>query len=176
MTDDFVSESARLVQISISNGGLPKLPVEGPQTISPTGVRGDRQRNLKYHGGPDKAVLMIAAEVVDALAARGFPVRYGSMGENLTVVGLNPHYWRSGQTYRVGSAEIQLTELRVPCANLDPYGKDAGLNLARELYDKACKTGDVTSPVWAHGGFYARVLRSGHVSAGAPVVLISDVA
>ena len=162
-----------LLQINISNGGLPKLPVFSPVVLSPIGVPGDRQRNLKYHGGPNKAVLMIAAEIVDGLAASGFPVLYGSLGENLTVAGLDPHLWRTGQRYQVGDeAEIELTTLRMPCSNLDGYGNDIG----RMLYDKACKSGDVSSPVWAHGGFYARVVRSGWASAGAPVSLLSDIA
>ena len=53
------------------------------------------------HGGPKKAVLMASAEFIDALAARGFPVACGAIGENLTVSGLDPHMWRAGQRYRV---------------------------------------------------------------------------
>ena len=162
-----------LSQINISDGGLPKLAVEGPLELTRTGVPGDRQRNLKYHGGPDKAVLMIASEVVDALAAKGFTVGYGSMGENLTVSGLDPANWRAGQRYRVGQdAEIELTTLRAPCANLYSYGKQIG----KQLYDNAARAGDIASPVWARGGFYARVVRPGWIGPGAPVVLISDLA
>ena len=130
-----------LRQISRSGGGLPKLAVTGPVMLEPEGIDGDRHRNLKYHGGPDKAVLMIAAELVDRLAGT-FPVSYGALGENLTVSGMDPHGWRQGQRYRVGE----------------------------------CKAGDVSSPHWAHGGFYARVIRPGLVIAGARVELESDVA
>jgi MOSC domain-containing protein YiiM len=165
--------AGRVIQINRSNGGLPKLPVTGPVMLETEGVAGDRHRNLKYHGGPDKAVLMIAAEVVDRLAAAG----YGALGENLTVEGLDPHSWRKGQRYRVGDeAVIELTTLRQPCQNLLVFGAGEGSPIARELYDLRCRAGDFTSPQWAQGGFYARVICGGLLVEGAGVVLESDLA
>jgi MOSC domain-containing protein YiiM len=162
-----------LKQVSRSNGGLPKRAVPQPVFMDSTGVAGDRHRDLKHHGGPDKAVLMIAAELIDALAGRGFPVYYGSLGENLTVSGLDPHLWRAGQRYRIGEdAVIELTKLRTPCANLHVYGPP----IKAELYDAQCDADDVTSRHWAHGGFYARVVRPGLLNPGAPVTLQSDLA
>jgi MOSC domain-containing protein YiiM len=160
-------------QINVSNGGLPKSAVTGPVMVDSTGVAGDRHRNLKYHGGPNKAVLMIAAEFIDALAARGYPVFYGALGENLTVSGLDLRLWRMGQRYRIGEdLVIELTTLRTPCSNLDAYGPP----IKQELYDAQCHAGDITSPRWAHGGFYARVVRPGLIIEGAPITLESDVA
>ncbi len=162
-----------IAQINRSNGGLPKHAVPGPVMLQPEGVEADRHRDLKRHGGPDKAVLMIASELIDALIARGFPIFYGALGENLTVSGFDPHRWRAGQRYRVGdAAEIELTLLRTPCSNLHVYGEP----IKNEMYDAQCKAGDIASAHWAHGGFYARVIRPGLISAGAPVILISDVA
>lgn len=141
--------------------------------LHPEGVEDDRHRDLEHHGGPDKAVLMIAAELIHSLAARGFPVFYGALGENLTVSGLDPHRWRAGQRYRLGAeAVIELTELRTPCTNLHVYGPP----IKAELYDARCHAGDIASPHWAHGGFYARVIRAGLIFSGAPVILESDVA
>ncbi len=162
-----------LKQINRSNGGLPKRAVNGAVLLSEDGVPGDRQRNLKYHGGPAKAVLMISAEFVDCLQQRGFPVFYGALGENLTVSGLDPHMWRAGQRYGIGdTAVIELTTLRTPCVNLDVYGAP----IKRELYDAQCKAGDFTSAHWANGGFYARVVRFGLIFPDAPVILLSDAA
>lgn len=162
-----------LKQINRSDGGLPKRAVEGRVMLSEVRVDGDRWRNLVVHGGPRKAVLMASAELIDSLAARGFPVFYGAIGENLTVSGLDPHMWRAGQRYRVGQdAVIELTTLRSPCRNLDVYGPE----IKAELYDPQCKAGDIASPRWAHGGFYARVVRPGVIQAGDRVVLESDVA
>ncbi len=162
-----------LKQINRSNGGLPKRAVNGGVMLNESGVEGDRHRNLRYHGGPAKAVLMISAEMVDCLQGRGFPIFYGALGENLTVSGLDPHLWRAGQRYGVGdTAVIELTMLRKPCLNLDVYGAP----IKRELYDSRCKAGDFTSTRWANGGFYARVVRSGLIFPNAPVILLSDAA
>jgi len=160
-------------QVSRSPGGLPKLPVAGPVMLNPEGIERDWQRNRKYHGGPDKAVLMVSAEVLDRLASLGYPVYPGAIGENLTVSGLDAANWRSGQRYRIGSdAVVELTTLRTPCDNLLPYGQ----TLHREIYDARCHAGNPDTPRWAGGGFYARVIRGGLVAAGSPVELLSDLA
>lgn len=162
-----------LLQINRSPGGLPKRPVAGPVMLTREGIDGDRQRNLKYHGGPDKAVLMVAAEKLDQLEAHGFEVTGGSLGENLTVRGLDTARWRSGQRYRIGEdAVIELTTLRVPCSNLHVYQPA----IKAELYDARCKAGNPETPKWAGGGFYARVIHEGLLIAGAPVSLVSEMA
>ena len=162
-----------LKQISRSSGGLPKRAVNGPAILHKSGIEGDLHLNTALHGGPDQAVLMASAELLDALAAQGFPVFYGAIGENLTVAGLDPHLWRAGQRWRIGDdVTIELTKLRTPCSNLHVYG----VAIRAELYDLQCKAGDVTAPHWAHGGFYARVIREGLLAAGAPVVLEWDLA
>jgi MOSC domain-containing protein YiiM len=162
-----------LHQINRSNGGLPKRAIPHPVMLNHGGIEGDRQGNLRIHGGPDKAVLMIAAELIDSLAARGFPVYYGALGENLTVTGLDPRQWRAGQHYRIGAdAVIEFTKLRAPCTNLDAYGP----LIKAEIYDPRCKAGDIASPHWAHSGFYARVIHAGLLFPGAPVILESDAA
>jgi MOSC domain-containing protein YiiM len=162
-----------LKQINRSLGGLPKRAVRGAVMLSEVSVEGDRCRNLRYHGGLKKAVLMASAEFIDELAARGFPVFYGAIGENLTVSGLDPHLWRAGQRYRLGQeAVIELTTLRIPCLNLDVYSSA----IKSELYDAQCKAGNIASPRWAHGGFYARVILPGMIQAGDAIVLESDIA
>ena len=75
-----------IVQVNISPGGLPKRAItEG--WITPLGIEGDLHAHPEIHGGPLKAILIVASEVVDALAARGYPLFYGAMGENLTTRG-----------------------------------------------------------------------------------------
>lgn len=155
-----------LKQINRSNGGMPKNRADTPVMVGALGLEGDRQRNRKYHGGVDKAVLMLSADFVDDLAARGFPVSYGSLGENLTVAGLDARMWRAGQRFRVGKdVLLELTTLRQPCLNLDVYGPE----IKYELYDRKARAGDPSSPRWARGGFYARVLHGGLVTPGDPV-------
>ena len=56
----------RVVQISVSDGGVPKQPVATAH-VTAAGIVGDRQRNLKYHGGPDRALCLWSLEVIKAL-------------------------------------------------------------------------------------------------------------
>jgi len=56
-----------LVQINVSGGGMPKIPVAGAQ-VSRDGVAGDWQTNRKYHGGRDRAVCLFSQELYAWLA------------------------------------------------------------------------------------------------------------
>ncbi len=127
--------------------------------ITPLGLAGDAHAHPQIHGGPRQAVLILASETVDALRARGYPVFYGALGENLTTSGLDPQELRLGQQLRAGSALLEITKIRVPCATLDVYGPE----IKQEIYDERVKAGDPASPRWGMSGFYARVLQPGAV-------------
>jgi MOSC domain-containing protein YiiM len=144
--------------------------------ISSVGLEGDSFAHPQYHGGPKQRVLIICADVMDDLAAAGFPVFYGALGENLTVRGVAASDFRIGQTWRAGDAILELTKIRVPCATLDVYRHADGRNIQPEIYDDRVKQGDLTSPLWAHSGIYASVTHPGRVSPGAPFELLSDLA
>jgi MOSC domain-containing protein YiiM len=147
-----------VVQINISPGGLPKFPVsEG--LISTFGIEGDVQAHSKIHGGPRKAILLIASEVVDELAARGYPVFYGALGENLTTRGIPIRDLRIGDRLRAGDALLEITQPRGPCTALDAFGE----SLKTEVYDTRVKALDPESPRWGMSGFYARVIEEGVV-------------
>lgn len=53
-------------QINLSDGGVPKLPV-WEASVGKEGLSGDRQRNLKFHGGPDRAVCLYSLELIERL-------------------------------------------------------------------------------------------------------------
>jgi MOSC domain-containing protein YiiM len=160
----------RILQINASLGGVPKHPV--PEcVVTPLGIAGDKCAHPNIHGGPRQAILLIAREVIDRLAQAGYPLTYGSLGENLTVDGLDHRHWRAGQRYRVGNeVVIELTKPRGPCRTLDIYGE----NLKREIYDKKVKDGDPASPHWGMSGFYASVIQGGPVHPGAPILLLDQ--
>lgn len=160
-----------IIQVSVSRGGVPKRAVREAM-ITTLGLDGDSWAHPQFHGGPEQRVLIIAAEAVDDLAAHGFPVFYGALGENLTVRGVPLESLRAGQTWRAGDAILELTKIRVPCATLDVYGS----GIQKEIYDERVKQGDFTSPLWARSGFYASVRRGGLVSAGAPFELMFEMA
>jgi len=148
----------RILQINISPGGLPKLPIQTAQ-VSRLGIEGDKHL-YRLHGGPQKALMLMAAEFIQALATEGFSVYYGAMGENLTVAGLPHTGWRPGQRYRAGTALIEFTEPRDPCSKLRPYGVGIEKRIRR-------------AP--GESGFYAAVLEDGIIQPGDTIQLVDPV-
>jgi len=155
-----------IVQVAVGPGGLPKYPI--PQgRIASLGLEGDAHAHPAIHGGPRKAILLIAAEVVDELTARGYPLFYGALGENLTTRGLNVSALRIGDRLRAGGALVEITQPRGPCDALNVYGP----SLRREIYDARVKALDPASPRWGMSGFYAAVPVPGPVGPGDIIVL-----
>jgi MOSC domain-containing protein YiiM len=160
-----------IIQVNISPGGLPKRPIE-EGFIAPLGIEGDIHAHPNIHGGPLQAVLIISAEVVDALTAQGYPLFYGAMGENLTTRGISVRDLRIGDQLRAGGAILEITKPRGPCSALDIYGE----SLKRDVYDARVKQRDPSSPRWGMSGMYASVVQPGPVRAGDPIVLLSTLA
>ncbi len=113
--------------------------------MAPLGILGDGHR-FRLHGGPEKALLILASEVIDALRAEGWPVFYGALGENLTTQGLDYRNWRAGQRFRIGQVLVELTAPREPCRTLNPYGRGIQTRLRKNP---------------GEAGFYATVLVGG---------------
>lgn len=150
-----------IVQVNISNGGMPKTPIaEG--IVSELGIEGDHHNHPEFHGGPEKAILLISIEIIEELKMQGYPLYPGAMGENLTTSGIDIRALRIGDRVRAGGVELELTKIRKPCRQLRVYGETLG----ETIYDPAVKAGDTTSPRWAMSGFYARVTAPGTVRAG----------
>ena len=160
-----------IIQVSISPGGLPKRAV-GEGLITPLGIEGDLHAHPYIHGGPRKAILIIASEIVDELCARGYPLFYGAMGENITTRGLNIRDIRIGDEVRAGGAMLEITEARGPCSALDVYGE----TLKAEVFDWKVQGMDYTSPRWGMSGFYASVIQPGPVRAGDAIMVVSKLA
>jgi MOSC domain-containing protein YiiM len=140
--------------------------------LTPLGLAGDACAHPAIHGGPMQAVLLITSESIDDLKARGYPVFYGALGENLTTRGLDRRQLRIGQQLRAGGALIEITKIRGPCASLDIYGP----SIKQEIYDKQVKAGDPTSPRWGMSGFYARVVQSGSVRPDDIIIIMTTLA
>ena len=69
----------RIESINVSGGGVPKLGVD-EAFVGELGLRGDHQRDLRYHGGPDRAVLVYSMDVIRALQQQGHPIDVGTTG------------------------------------------------------------------------------------------------
>src|SRR5688572_28528366 len=115
---------ATLVQVNVSNGGMPKLPVLSAR-VTKGGVEGDLQKNRKYHGGPDRAVCIYSEELYEQLRDAGVDVTNGAVGENFTTRGLDLQRLAKGDRLRVGGeCVIEITEVRVPCSQLKKWDVD----------------------------------------------------
>lgn len=136
------------MQVNVSQGGIPKFPVTGSVWIGEGGVEGDACRNLKVHGGPFKAVLLLGMEDLAEIRSLGYVVAPGTLGENLTTEGLPLMQLEPGMRLRTGDALLQLTKPRKPCRTLDPLGEG------------------IQQAVLGRGGYYASVVEPGHVKAG----------
>ena len=148
-----------LHQISVSDGGVPKLPVpEAHITIN--GVAGDRQRNPDIHGGPDRAVCLFSLEVIEALQAEGHSIKPGSSGENLTIGGLDWAHLQPGDRLRIGDdVRLEIVKYTEPCRFNAQWFQDGNFNRINQK----------KHPGWSR--LYARVLAEGVVRSGDSVAV-----
>jgi MOSC domain-containing protein YiiM len=152
-----------VLQINVSGGGVPKHAV-AQGVVSELGLEGDDHAHPELHGGPQQALLFIAAEGIEELIQAGFPLFPGALGDNITTTGLDHRTWEIGQRWRVGpEVVVEFTKMRAPCAALNRYG--AGL-IQKAIYDEMVRDGDPSSPHWGLSGCYARVIEGGTVHPG----------
>ena len=146
---------ATLVQVNVSNGGMPKLPILWAR-VHRDGVGDDWQKNRKYHGGPDRAVCLFSEELYDWLRELGVKGLFnGAIGENFTTRGIDLMSLRAGDRLRVGSeCEIELTDVREPCRQLKKWD---------ERFPKL---------ILGRSGWLARVVVEGEVRAGDAVEVL----
>jgi MOSC domain-containing protein YiiM/GNAT superfamily N-acetyltransferase len=112
------SASGRVLQVNISPGGVPKLPVAAAH-VGPLGLEGDRHRADTAHGGPHRAVALLAIEVIERVAAEGHPIEPGSVGENLTTLGIEWSLLPTGTRVEVGDeAVLELSTPANPCETI----------------------------------------------------------
>ena len=143
-----------LVQLNVSGGGMPKLPVKSAR-ISIDGVEGDWQKNRKYHGGPNRAICLFSVELYDWLREKGIDLKSGSVGENFTTEGLDLNQLQKGDRLRVGECLIEITDVRTPCSSLKKW--DA----------------DLPELVVGRSGWVAKVIEEGTVHPGDAIEVIS---
>jgi len=154
--------SARIVQISVSPGGVPKHPVPSAR-VTRLGLQGDAQRDHEHHGGPERALCLFSQERIRTLQAEGHPITPGSIGENLTIEGIDWNAVTPGICLRLGTEVIaQVTRYTAPCINITASFRH------RDYSRVSQKRHPGDSRV------YARVLREGSLTNGDPVQLLTE--
>ena len=155
MSDDL---PGRITGLQRSNGGVPKLPVESA-AVSQGGMEGDRQRNRRFHGGPDRALCLYSQELIDALGAEGHPIVRGAVGENVTIAGLPWGRVRPGATLTIGEVEVEVTSYTAPCENIEGAFMDG----------RFVRISQRVHPGWSR--VYVRIRRGGTLRVGDEVRL-----
>ena len=153
--------SGRVVQISVSDGGVPKTAVPSAR-IAESGVEGDRQANPDIHGGPERAVCLFSMERIRNLQGEGHAIVPGAVGENVTVEGVDWDAVLPKSRILLGDdVALEVTRYTSPCTNIKAAFK--GGEYAR-----------ISQKV--HAGWsrvYARVLVPGIVRAGDAVRVLA---
>jgi MOSC domain-containing protein YiiM len=157
-----VTTRATVAQINVSPGGVPKLPVPSAR-VTELGLEGDAHRELEHHGGPERALCLFALEQIRALQAEGHSISPGTIGENLTVEGLDWERVTPGSRLEVGDAVvIEVTRYTSPCLTIKKSFRDGDYSRVSQ------KKHPGSSRV------YARVIRTGAIKQGDPVRLLGS--
>lgn len=141
--------------------GIFKKAVEGRIAARKLNLDGDRQADLRVHGGEQKAVYCYPLEHY-AYWKKELPGRelsMGNFGENLTTEGMLEDEVHLGDRWRIGSAETVVTQPRLPCYKL-------GIRFQSDDMVKRFLESRRT-------GFYVAVLREGDVGAGDKIEVIA---
>ena len=140
----------RMVRSSIM-----KVPVQGPVNIGTLGLEGDSQVDRRVHGGVERALCVYPASHLAAWGREwGVFLEPGSFGENLTISGLDEESVHLGDRFRFGSALVEVSQPREPCATL------AGRLGREDLLDQIRENGRT--------GWYLRVIEPGVAAVGLP--------
>jgi MOSC domain-containing protein YiiM len=137
--------------------GIFKEPVAERRMARAGGLEEDRIIDRRYHGAPHQALYAYPSEhyAYWADAFPGLVLDWGAFGENLTTQGLAEDTVRIGDRFRIGGAEVEVTQPRWPCFKL-------GRKLGRPAIVKRLLSSGRT-------GFYLRVTREGEIGAGDPI-------
>ena len=164
--------NARVISVNVGRGrdadwagklgrtAIDKRPVPVRIGVGRLGLDGDEQADKPAHGGPEQAVYAYAREDLDWWVEQlGRELADGMFGENITTAGLDVTGAMIGEIWHVGTARVQVTGPRIPCAVF------AGWMDERHWVRRFA---DARRP-----GAYLRVLREGTVGAGDRLEVVS---
>jgi MOSC domain-containing protein YiiM len=149
-----------LASINASNGGVPKSRVTDAK-VSRLGLLSDAQNDKKHHGGPERAVCVYSLERIHALQAEGHPIDVGTVGENVTLEGIDWDMVVPGARIKLGKAVVlEVASFTTPCKTIKESFTDGKfVRISQKLY-----------PGWSR--VYARVVIEGEIHFGDHVEVI----
>jgi MOSC domain-containing protein YiiM len=131
-----------------------KTPVDHRVQLGLENLVGDQQSDLTVHGGPSKAVYAYPAEHYPHWRNEldNSELSWGAFGENFTTEGLFEAEVMIGDRFRIGTAELRVTQPRMPCFKL-------GIRFGRaDMVKRFHRSG--------RNGFYFAVVTPGDVGPG----------
>ncbi len=143
-----------LASINVSNGGVPKRRV-ADATVSRLGLLKDAQADTKGHGGPERAVCVYSLERIRDLQREGHPIDVGTVGENLTVEGIDWDLVVPGARIRLGEAVVlEVAAFTDPCKTIrESFTDGRFVRISQKVH-----------PGWSR--VYTRVLSEGEIRCG----------
>ena len=115
MTTQTSPRAGTVHQLSVSSGGVPKLPVADAR-VHRGGMAGDAQADRRHHGGPERALCLFSLERIEEFRAEGHPIAPGSTGENVTIAGLDWSRVVPGARLRLGDEVlVEISSYTTPC-------------------------------------------------------------
>lgn len=134
--------------------GIFKTPVHRRVKVKRLNLEDDGQADPSVHGGPNKAVYAYPAEHYSWWRSQfpGVDLPWGTFGENLTVKGLTEDNAHIGDSFKIGTVVLMVTQPRLPCYKL-------GIKFRREDMPERFLTSRRT-------GFYFAVVKEGELGEG----------
>jgi MOSC domain-containing protein YiiM len=153
--------NGRIFQLNASPGGVPKLAIR-EALVNELGIVGDDHMFPDIHGGPERALCLFSLERILELQTEGHPIFPGSVGENVTVSGLDWENLNPATRLSLGDEVIiEITNYTNPCNSIPESFSDG-------KYQRISQR--------VHPGYsrvYARVLQGGTLRVGQPVELLN---
>ena len=162
MTTQTSPRAGTVHQLSVSSGGVPKLPVAEAR-VHRGGMAGDAQADRRHHGGPERALCLFSLERVEEFRAEGHPIAPGSTGENVTITGLDWSRVVPGARLRLGDEVlVEISSYTTPCRTNAQWFAGGDFNRMNHQLHPGCSR------------VYARILDEGLLRSGDRVELIEE--
>ena len=145
----------------ILNTSIFKKPVNEKVNIKKAGIEGDKQADLKSHGGVNKAVYAYSYKHYKywgELLKKDFSNDYGLIGENLTMDDFDEKEFFIGDELQISDVILKITQPRIPCYKL-------GIKMNEKDFVNFFIN-------YGHLGMYMKVIKSGFIEKGDNIKLI----
>ena len=129
-----------------------KKPIEGSIEVTDVGLIGDRQADMKVHGGYDKALYAYSYKHYQTWSKEMKQEynEFGLVGENLTIDDFNEKEIYIGDELKIGNCLFQISQPRIPCYKI-------GIKMNSRNFPKKFSQSGLL-------GSYLRVLKTGSIS------------